>query len=413
MNSRTRQFRLMTFSVLCCLSAFSQAQEAVQPQVPGQIQPLNTNQTPGSPRLDFTDGVIVLEDGRVFSGRISNVAGGYRIDNNGTYGIVPFGKVYVTARTLNEAYIALRDRTPNPKTDDHLVLAEWCLTNDLVGQARTEVSKALKLEPLRPESRALMVKIEEKLNPVKKQVQLPSGPAMTMDGFLRPRERTSAGLSRETHQKYIRHIQPLIHNKCGNAYCHGQAAKNEFHLEAIRQGSLGNRLQSQSNLENVLQQIDLKSPERSPFLTKAIAVDTHHQRIFLGPHGNDQHQVLKDWVTSVARDLTGSSKSNTIANAEEPGSQQEVIQQASAEMDSQESTATEPTATQTTTTTPRRESIRLQDLLNQSQPDPFDPDVFNRRVHGGTAKELREGKTSEQPKPNSQTTSQTLPIITP
>ncbi len=405
MNSRTRQFRLMILSVFCCLSASSQAQDAVQPQAPGQIQTPNATQTPGSPGLDFTDGVIVLEDGRVFSGRISNVAGGYRIDNNGTYGIVPFGKVYVTARTLNEAYIALRDRTLNPRADDHLVLAEWCLTNNLVGQARTEVSRALKLEPLRPESRALMVKIEEKLNPAKKQVQLPSGPAMTMDGFLRPQERTSAGLSRETHQKFIRHIQPLIHNKCGNAYCHGQAAKNGFHLDAIRQGSLGNKLQSQSNLENVLQQLDLKSPERSPFLMKAIAVDSHHQKIFLGPHGNDQHQVLKDWVASVARDLIGSPKSNTIANAEELDSQ-EVIQQTSAEMNSPETTATPAT-------TPRRESIRLQDILNQSQPDPFDPDIFNRRVHGGTAKELREGKTTEQPKSKSPKATQTLPVITP
>lgn len=37
----------------------------------------------------------------------------------------------------------------------------------------------------------------------------------------------------------------------------------------------------------------------------------------------------------------------------------------------------------------------LQEVRNQSQPDPFDPDVFNRRVHGATARELRERANGE------------------
>ncbi len=136
----------------------------------------------------------------------------------------------------------------------------------------------------------------------------------------------------------------------------------------------------------MLQQIDLRTPEQSPFLTKAIAVDSHHQKIFLGPRGNDQHQVLKDWVLNAARELAGSASSNSIANVRS-SKNQKLIQQTSAEMEVEK----------TPSSVPQRDSIHLKDILNQSQPDPFDPEIFNRRVHGGTAKELREGKEIKQP----------------
>lgn len=344
-----------------------------------------------SEQLDFAEGVIVLEDGRVFSGTISNVAGGYRVDWNGTYAIVPFGKVDVTAPTLHQAYLALRDRMLKPKADDHLRLAEWCLANQLIGQARSEVSRALNLEPLRPESRALMAKIDEKLNPATESVTVPTQAAMTIDGFLRQDERTSGGLTRETHQEFIRQVQPLLLNKCGNAYCHGEATKTSFRLEPIRRGRSGNRLQSDGNLDQVLKQIDQSSPAKSSLLVKVSANDTAHRDVFRGSKGTEQYQIIANWVASV-------SGKPLVPN--HPVTQSQVVQAGGNRNGSEQSvqlTNGEPTEQRM-----RRsfdEKKLLEEIRTESQPDPFDPEVFNRRVHGATARKLREQQAEPQSAP--------------
>ncbi len=336
-----------------------------------------------SKQLDFTDGVIVLTDGRVFSGRISNLAGGYRVDWSGTYAIVPFGKVDVTARSLNEAYVALRDRTLKPTADDHLALAEWCLQNQLVGPARSEVVKALKLEPLRPEARTLLVTIDERLNLKKEKVELRTRSAMTLDGFLRSPEKTADGFSREVHREYVRQVQPLILNKCGNAYCHGQAAKNSFHLESVQRGISGNRMLRQSNLAQVMNQIDFVDPGQSPLLLKSVSVDKWHRKIFLGQRGGEQFKILSDWVRRAAAEKPDAENRPAKTNAQNKIAQE--VQLTGAEVASE---------------TPRKddhENTLLQEVRQQSRPDPFDPDVFNRRVHGASAKELG-GRAASRPK---------------
>lgn len=348
----------------------------------GVISAPTFGQEPTGTQLEFTEGVIVLTDGRVFSGTIKTVAGGYRIDWNGTYAIVPFGKVDVTAENLNQAYLALRDRVLKPTAEDHLQLAEWCLENQLVGQARSEVSRALSLEPLRPEARVLMVQIDEILNPPQKSVQLPTAAAMTIDGFLRGTEHTSGGLSRDSQQDFMRHVQPLLLNKCGNAYCHGQAATNSFKLTPLQRGSAGNRLQIQANQDQVLARINRDEPSLSHLLVQATAPDAQHRKIFLGTRGQQQYQILADWVAGVTgKEISGGT--SAVAASLEP----EVvnpIQQTSGELPA------------TTERPAWNEKALLDEVRAQTRPDPFDPEVFNRRVHGATARELRHQKLATE-----------------
>lgn len=338
---------------------------------------------------EVTNGVVVLDDGRVFSGAISSVPGGYRVEWAGTYAIVPFTKVDVTAPTLSEAYVALRDRVLKPTAEDHLELAEWCLRNNLVGQAQAEVTKALKLEPLREEARLLMNLIDQQLNPQEKPIEVPTVAAMTIDGFLRNGEKSFGGLSRETHQEFIRHIQPLLLNKCGNAYCHGQATKTAFKLAPIQRGTAGNKLQSQSNLEQVLNQLDRQQPANSPLITQATAVDDHHRAIFLGQRNKVHFQVLLSWVEQVGMETSRTSGNtepqNRVTHADLPAEQSvATVQQTGGIMPEQAQADL------------FNEKQLLLEVRNQSQPDPFDPDVFNRRVHGASARELRERSTGAE-----------------
>lgn len=330
------------------------------------------------------DGVVVLKNGHVFAGRISSISGGYRVDAAGTYAIVPYDKVDVIAENRNQAYVALRDRNLKPNVEDHLRLAEWCLHNNLIGQARTETSQALKLEPLRPEARQLMLKIDAHLN-AEAETSKPdfSGPAMTVDGFLRSTEQTSAGLSRQVHQEFIRNIQPLLLNKCGNAYCHGLAANNGFRLTPIRRGRAGNRLQSQENLNAVLQQIDDTAPAQSPLLTRPVDGEAAHRRIDFVGRNEQQYRLLSDWVAAAVGDRTGS-----------PGRIQEndsaVVQASAHPPDSSVRPDGRPVVATTTSPADFDERTMLEQVRQQARPDPFDPERFNRRVHGATARELRE-----------------------
>lgn len=409
MNSLLRTILLSACALMTCLGHFTQ----VLAQAPAETQ------------LEFSEGVIVLDDGRVFSGKISNVTGGYRVEWNGTYAIVPFAKVDVTSPTLHGAYVALRDRILKPTAADHLQLAEWCLSNKLVGQARTEVTKALTLEPLRPEARVLMTQIDDLINPEKQKVQLPSQAAMTIDGFLRAEQDKSSGMNRQAHQDFIRQIQPLLMNKCGNAACHGASAQNTFQLQAIHRGTSGNRLQSQQNLEAVLKFIDKSNPGRSQLLLTDPTLNSVHRKVFLGSRGAIQYQILSNWVASVAgKPLTATSQPAMAANAynKRPGSgeanssmnrptqpssnsiqllsAQEIVPASATERRDQINRSTANSTDDLTSLNKRQQAALRQEAIQQAQPDPFDPEIFNRRIHGSTAKELKAAGRSEPTQSN-------------
>lgn len=377
--------------------------------------------------LTFSEGVLVLEDGRVFQGRIETVVGGYRVTTSGSIATIPLTKIRATAPTLHQAYLALRDQIQKPKADDHLVLAEWCLQQNLVGEARTEVAQALKLDPLRQDARLLMQQIDKLLNPEPERPKLPTGPAMTPDGFLRPSQQTVTGMTRETHQHFVRTIQPLLLNRCGNAYCHGEAAKNDFRLQNIVQGRAGQALPSQANLDQVLKYVDRKQPEASRLLT--ILQDPPHEKVFPGTRGAEQAQILTDWILALtAETRSPSTKPRTATAIRTASAAESAIDENFPDLTLESgivpAAASQPAAvgvdeaTQATSpngpgmppltggTQPQKvahpnaserniEQRLLETVRQQSLPDPFDPEIFNRAKHGATARELRERQTGK------------------
>ncbi len=314
-------------------------------------------------------GIVLLKDGRVFPGSYQQVPGGYRVENHGGSVILPFEQVHLTAESLVNAYEIMRDATLQPSTDQHLKLAEWCINNDLLEQARVEITWALQLEPLRTEARLLLAQLDAKSNlPVVKHPK----PAMSADGFRLPDERTDSGIFKEAHQEFIRKVQPILVNKCGNAGCHGSAATNNFLISNARRTAQGT-IASDQNLEAVLSFIDPNSPDSSPLLLKPSEQTPHHKKQFLGAAGRLQYQTLSQWVNDVSTSmekpkpridpqLTTLTPQPRNAMTEEPAAPIQQVNGIEA--------------------SPAREKALLQEIRNAQEPDAFDPEVFNRKMHG-------------------------------
>ncbi|MEX0587026.1 MAG: hypothetical protein WD176_10300, partial [Pirellulales bacterium] len=70
--------------------------------------------------------LLVLFDGRVMQGRISEVPGGYQIEQSTGVQVLPYEYIRLAASSLDDAYIKQRDALKKPTAGDHLQLAQWC-----------------------------------------------------------------------------------------------------------------------------------------------------------------------------------------------------------------------------------------------------------------------------------------------
>jgi hypothetical protein len=371
--------------------------------------------------------MMILNDGRLMYGQISERPGGYMIETPGSKQVIPYEMIRLLASSLEDAYVKQRDAMKLPKTGDHLALAQWCKDNKLYGPATEQLEAALKLEPTRSEARRMLQELAN-LTQAKSPAAGPRPKAVK--GGAPVVERTSAGISSESQAEFVRRVQPILVNRCGNATCHGSAAENSFKLINVRSGHRQQRLETELNLAAVLKQIDTKKPSQSPLLVQpADDASRAHRGAFSAVAGASQQERLREWVLQVARDQKGTAPSNDswagdesdfaaqaayafgedlpqspfdndvrravneVEVAEPEGAETAVEspllieiprtpQPASQSNSSGKSRPQTPPKTQATTPAPREQSAFLRQILEQDRPDAFDPNEFNRKAHG-------------------------------
>jgi hypothetical protein len=257
------------------------------------------------------EGVLVMRNGVVVSGRILKTGSDYEVHGpQGSRAFYPGTHVKLHAASLAEAHKKLRENALTQNSANaHVLLAQWCLTNHLDGEARQELLDALKLEPDRDDARRMLRNAEESLQ---KDRRIESSPVEVHDEPARTAGQTSAstedavslgGLSREQALQFARRIQPLLMNNCTASGCHGRDSQNGFRLYKISPGKYANRHAAERNLAEVLECIDLKKPRSSPLLTAPRGKHGRRGRpVFAGPRGEEQLAELQKWVTAVARE---------------------------------------------------------------------------------------------------------------
>lgn len=366
--------------------------------------------------------MMVLLDGRVMYGQISERPGGYMIEAPDSKQVLPYEMIRLLASSLEDAYAKQRDAMKMPKAGDHLALAQWCFENKLYVPATEQLEAALKLEPTRSEARRLLQRIadlsEAKTPANGQRTRVATGGAPAL-------QRTAAGISPDTQAEYVRRVQPILVNRCGNATCHGSAAENSFKLVNVRSGQRQQRLETETNLAAVLQQINSRKPGESPLLVRSMDINSRaHRGAFSASAGASQQDRLREWVLQVVRDQQGTDPASKSWAANEsdfatqaayafgedqPQSPRDTgvrhavgeVESAEPEVESpllieiprtppakpQSAAAGEvrtksPPTPQGTTPAPKEQSAFLRQILEQDRPDAFDPKEFNRKAHG-------------------------------
>ena len=329
--------------------------------------------------------ILVLKTGQVLEGEIRAQIGGYQVNSPAGSVIVQYEQVRVAAESPADAYRKIHDNRRDPLANDRIELAQWCLRVGLPDEAQEELLAALRLEPERIEARRMLLQVDA----LRRKGQTGAKPAGTgVDVTMRSPVHANRGavavgeLSREHVADFSRQIQPLLLNCCGNAACHGGAPAGGFEL---RPTARRNRLETDANLADVLTYIDATQPEGSPLLSVPRRTDGVHDRAFHGPKAEEQYIRLAEWVRSVA----AAGKAGVVVQS--PATTAGTIVPASATIpvpNDARSVLTPPSTVVPPVVSDLPRSLMevddgfLRRIVEEERPDPFDPDEFNRRVHG-------------------------------
>ena len=257
----------------------------------------------------FPPGVLVLKGGRVVTGEIARVGGGFEVAGGAGKIIIPAAEVAVAGRDLIDAYGRLRVYVPRT-ADGHVGLARWCMANQLLDEAQKELGTALAFEPHHAEARATAGLLDEirhpgRTNTTVSETPTPVGATATL-GDLPP----------ELAREFVSTIQPILVNRCGNAGCHAARAERPFTVQYVSAASSGFRSSTQANFDAVRAQLRAGDPAASPLLGVPSRPDHAGGRnVFAGPTGERLRETLTNWVRQSSPLLAQGGQEKTVASA--------------------------------------------------------------------------------------------------
>ncbi len=338
----------------------------------------------GEPVLTPQQGVLLLRNGNVIEGEVTR-AGDYYIVTFGDSGEARLAAADVETLCvdLDDAYRYRRAIMTGKGAAPHLDLAEWCLRHGLTNQAGEQLLTAMRKEP----ASAHVAAVERKLklaieSPPTPPVRQPDSAATVSAEQL---DKTIRALPPGSLEKFSAIVQPILLNRCAAGGCHGPAARSDFRLLRPPTGLGPSKRFTQRNLYSVLLHLDKENPDESPLLK----LPQKRHGATLGPvfDKRTQHQLddLAAW-TRLALAVPAQAPPATIAQSQALLSQQqkEAVKRASAEMpiepSAEEDAGTAASGDAPNPFTPAKDAAPLPREGAFTPRDPFDPEIFNRRI---------------------------------
>jgi hypothetical protein len=335
--------------------------------------------------------VLILKNEYTFEGDIERFENRYRVRGKGGETWVPADRVQVVVDSLEDAYAYLRKRINLDDGDERLGLARWCFSNNLQAQGMAELQAAARLRPEHIETRRLLEYWQQTASKPSKSPESRSVKPTAETEQLPPLEVTNESLG-----VFVTRVQPILMNTC--ARCHATGKGGAFHLSQVYEDSIGNRRTMERNLTAVLRQVDLTHPESSMFLVKAVSDHAHTGQAPIRDRQSAPYRTLEQWVkltvannphlrdrlldqsaTSAALPLETEKQ---IKNGE--GSQWGAESRVAADKSSTPIAKPKPQTPMETARTATSASPSPLPLL--APVDPYDPEIFNRRMHPESSK---------------------------
>ena len=334
-------------------------------------------QPPGETSESLGQGVLLVDSGKLFEGKIDRVGNLYRVVSGGRSEMVRDVNVSFTGQTKDDAYEFLKSKKKLDTAESAAKLADWCKRYGMPKEAVAEARAAARLAPddravaklvrdceefaktNRPVVRVIGSGVANNPTPSSGAAPPLTIPAMTES---RPVKITSTKLA-DIEIGFSKSVQPMLMNLCAN--CHADPMRNvAFRLTRIPEGILVSP-KTAENVAATMPYLRKDQPLSSPLITFAI---TPHGGKTASPmmRPSTASKNLEAWVVAAAATIPDSPalvKTIVVVGAATP----EVISPKPVEPQPLPTLPVTPTAPQAVPAKPV---------------DPFDPADFNKATNG-------------------------------
>ena len=322
--------------------------------------------------------IILLTNRQVLKGEIALYGDRYLITQSNSEIRLPREQVERICQDIQEAYLHLQHQIRFGTAYEHLRLAQWCLDEDLLKEARTQLEAGMLKRPDHPRIDLISRQLEfaKEKHPTASTEESQNQSLYSAEELEDIFDQMPPGIV----ESFTRVVQPLLLNSCSARGCHGMGGDNPFLLHRSGRGHQPSRRITLRNLHSVLQWIDRENVANSPLLHFA---ETPHfsgrqkdTKKYFFPPGSLPARRLSAWVSDFSKnenELLRPIPSVALATTE-----------ANPRVDTDRSDAlfnrTDPlaqwnphVAAERMSPTKRKHKFRPR--------DPFDPGIFNDRHH--------------------------------
>jgi hypothetical protein len=260
--------------------------------------------------------LVVLRNGEILSGRVSRDGERYLVASEGTEIRLPAREVDFVCQSLDEAYTMQHNRVVAGRIEDHLILADWCLRQQLLGYAAREITEAMEIDAKNPRVMLLDARLRRAL--------LPEPPQATSADETTTAERPVSADELErlvrslppgTVETFTATVQPMLLNYCATAGCHGPSSTSSYTLLRAPLEKIAARRLTERNLYNTLRWIDRDNPIDSKLLSAAREPHGPNQASGATGVGTTKYQELASWVLQASPNSAANPAATVAASA--------------------------------------------------------------------------------------------------
>ncbi len=244
-----------------------------------------------------TDGLLVLRNGNLLSGKILRQQDRYRVATATSELFVRADKVEMFCRSIDEVYQRRRLQRTGLTADSHIELARWCMRNGLLEYAARELLDARTIDP--DHRRLLMVQRQLQLA-LENQQSTPQQTTQSDEPPAKIEQQDLEDVPLWARKLFVRQIQPLLVDCCATSGCHQVGSTELLQINRLAVEGPGHPGTTLRNLSAIMKQVNLSEPEESPLLVHAKLA--HGKQGTRPPRALERHQyqMLQTWIQQMA-----------------------------------------------------------------------------------------------------------------